>query len=177
MAPSPAMTRQGLSKRGFTLFELLFVSVLIAAISTIVLPRVSSSMGLNTKTGVLKVAGFLENGYQKAVLSHQTLRVTIDLEKGEYWADTVNNQDPEIPLIDENTKLDDVLLQFQKNQRKIYQKKICRLLKRRSFRKLKPREWLRLNSREAYVLARWFSQAEMKPSQRGPHRFLFPHPG
>lgn len=97
----------------FTLIEILFVIILIAIISTVVLPKVSSTFGLSIKSSVLQVSGFLESAYSQAVLSHKKIRLNFNMDTGEYWADDYADATT-IPLITENTKLDDILNTFRK---------------------------------------------------------------
>ena len=97
----------------FTLIEILFVIILMALITTIAIPKVTSTLGLSIRSSVLKVSGFLESAYQQAALSHKRIRINIDLDHGDYWADDIV-ETQEIPLIDEGTKLDDVLNEFRK---------------------------------------------------------------
>lgn len=100
-------------RAAFTLIEILFVIVLIAIISTVVIPKVSSTLGLNIKSNVLQVTGFLESAYQQAILSHKRVRLNFDMDTGNYWADDYADASG-IPLITESTNLDDILNTFRK---------------------------------------------------------------
>lgn len=99
--------------KAFTLIELVFVIILIALITTIAIPKVSSTLGLSIKSNVLQVSGFLQASYQQAILTHKKIRVTLNMDTGEYYAE--NPIDAEtIPLITETTNLDEVLNTFRK---------------------------------------------------------------
>lgn len=108
------MRRLASGKRlAFTLIELIFVITLIALLATVALPRVTSTLGMNIKSNVLEVAGFLQTGYTQAILSHKKIRITMDLDKGTFWAEDV--LEPKlIPMIAETTNLDEILNTFRK---------------------------------------------------------------
>lgn len=108
------MRRRTLSQRlAFTLIELIFVITLIALLATVALPRVTSTLGMNIKSNVLEVAGFLQTAYTQAILSHKKIRITMDLDKGNFWAEDV--LEPKlIPMITEGTNLDEILNTFRK---------------------------------------------------------------
>lgn len=103
------------SRQAFTIIELIFVIILVALITTIAIPKVSSTLGLNIKSNVLHVAGFLQGGYQHAILTHKKIRVTINMETGEYWAENMIPTQS-IPMISESTNLDEVLTAFRKRE-------------------------------------------------------------
>ena len=100
---------------GFTLIELIFVIILVALITTVAIPKVSSTLGLNIKSSVLRVAGFLQAGYQQAILTHKKIRVSFDLDTGQYWAENMAPAES-IPMINEGTNLDEVLNAFRKRE-------------------------------------------------------------
>ncbi len=100
-------------RSAFTLVELLFVIVLIALITSVAIPRISSTLGLNVRSNVLKVTGFLEIGYQQAILSHQKIRMNFDMDQGTYWAENYVEAQG-IPMINETTNLDEILNTFRK---------------------------------------------------------------
>jgi len=97
----------------FTLIELVFVIILIALITTIAIPKVSSTLGLSIKSNVLQVSGFLQAAYQHAILTHKKIRVTFNMDTGEYYAENPVDQQL-IPLINETTNLDEALNTFRK---------------------------------------------------------------
>jgi prepilin-type N-terminal cleavage/methylation domain-containing protein len=101
------------TSKAFTLIELVFVMVLIGLILGIAIPRVSSTMGLNLRTYVLHVSGFLQAGYEQAIIGHKKIRISFNMDDGSYWADDYLPTQ-QIPLIDEATKLDDILNTFRK---------------------------------------------------------------
>ena len=102
------------SKRlhGFTLIELVFVVFLIAMVSSVTLPRLASMTGINLRTGSTEVAGYLRNAYERSVMSHERIRVRFDLVRGTYWAETYEEPAP-LPLLDENTKLEEAFDNFE----------------------------------------------------------------
>ncbi|MEZ4845881.1 MAG: prepilin-type N-terminal cleavage/methylation domain-containing protein [Bdellovibrionota bacterium] len=103
------------SRNAFTLIELIFVIILVALITTVAIPKVSSTLGLNIKSSVLRVTGFLQAGYQQAILTHKKIRVTFNMDTGQYWAENMAPAES-IPLINETTNLDEVLNTFRKRE-------------------------------------------------------------
>ncbi len=103
--------------RGFTLIELIFVVMIIALMSFITLPRISNLFGINLRTSAVEVKGYLRRAYEQAVMRHERLRVRFDLAKGTYWAETYEEA-PSIPLLDENTKLQDAIKTFEEQAEK-----------------------------------------------------------
>jgi prepilin-type N-terminal cleavage/methylation domain-containing protein len=101
------------SRQGFTLIELVFVMILVALMGGVAMPRITSTMGLKNKSSAIKMAGFLQNTYQQALLSHQAHHVIFDLERNEFWAEKIAPAEPE-PLLDESVDVDEVLMAFRK---------------------------------------------------------------
>lgn len=102
-------------RQAFTIIELIFVIILVALITTVAIPRVSSTLGLNIKSSVLKISGFLQAGYQNAILTHKKIRITINMDTGEYWAENMLPSQS-VPMISESTNLDEVLNTFRKRE-------------------------------------------------------------
>jgi prepilin-type N-terminal cleavage/methylation domain-containing protein len=99
---------------GFTLIELIFVVLMIALLSSFTLPKVSNMAGFNLKSGATQMAGYLRSAYEESVLRHKRVRVRFDLANARYWAESYEEGSDLIPLIDEETKIDDVLEKFEK---------------------------------------------------------------
>lgn len=109
----PASMTVHSSRKAFTLIEMVFVIILIALITTIAIPKVSSTLGLSIKSNVLQVSGFLQAAYQQAILTHKKIRITFNMDTGEYWAE--NPVEAQLtPLINETTNLDEILNTFRK---------------------------------------------------------------
>ncbi|MFH1018155.1 MAG: type II secretion system protein [Pseudomonadota bacterium] len=99
--------------RAFTLIELIFVMFLISLLSSMALPKVSNMTGINLRNGATGVAGFVRAAYEHSVMRHQKIRIRFDLERRLYWAESYE-EPPTIPLLDEDTKLDKIMQDFEK---------------------------------------------------------------
>lgn len=102
------------ARKGFTLIELMFVVFVIALLAKVMLPRVANLFRVNLKTSAVQLAGYMQSAYEYAVLRHKRVRVQFDLNEGTYWAELASDDAPAMPLITENSKLDDVLMELEK---------------------------------------------------------------
>jgi prepilin-type N-terminal cleavage/methylation domain-containing protein len=98
--------------KGFTLLELVFVLFLLAILARMALPKASNLLRINLRSAATEVAGYLRGAYEQSIMRHERLRVRFDLAQGTYWAETY--REPEgIPLLDADTKLEEVIPQLQ----------------------------------------------------------------
>ena len=95
------------------MIELIFVIIIIALLARISIPKVNSILRGNLRSGATRVSGYLQAAYQQSIMRHTRLRVKFDPETGRYWTEIY--KDPvTVPLIQVDTKLDDVLSTFKK---------------------------------------------------------------
>ena len=75
--------RQG----GFTLVELAVIIIIIAACVTVVFPKFSNGLldQQRLRSSVSKIAGIAEYARQRAVSTHLTHLLHINIEQGKYW--------------------------------------------------------------------------------------------
>jgi hypothetical protein len=85
---------------------------IITLLTTFALPRISNFLGSNLRGGATEVAGFLQSAYQYSVMRHERIRVRLNFSDGGYWVESYNDA-PLIPLLNENTKVEDALKQFR----------------------------------------------------------------
>ncbi len=71
---------------GFTLLELSVVIFIIALASAIVMPSLMSVMDVRIRKASRRMASTFRYLYGLSVTKKMTLRLYIDMEKGEYWA-------------------------------------------------------------------------------------------
>ena len=81
-------------QRGFTLLELLVVIVLLSVATAIALPRFSAVLpGAELRSTGKRLANDLRYLYAYAVARREYVRLAIDLNAGEYWAETYTLRD------------------------------------------------------------------------------------
>ncbi|MCB1154324.1 type II secretion system protein [bacterium] len=72
-------------RRGFTLLEILVVIVIIAGISTLIIPQFGDLFQTNLKGAVRRLTGTVKFCFHESVIKQQIIRLQIDPVTGEYW--------------------------------------------------------------------------------------------
>ncbi len=97
----------------FTMIELLFVIIIIALLARVSIPKFNAILRGNLRNGANKISSYMQAAYQEAVMKQKRVRVRFDFQENTFWAESYQ-AGPSIGLINENTKLDDVLMQLNK---------------------------------------------------------------
>lgn len=90
--------RQG----GFTLVELAVILVIIAACVTVVFPKLSNGLlkQQRLKSSVSRIASVAEYTYQRAISTHLTHRLHINIEQRRYWVTAHRSEGSLVPIVD-----------------------------------------------------------------------------
>ncbi len=72
---------------GFTLIEILVVVALIALITVTALPNLGAVFKINIGNASRELATTIRSVYEQSVLTGQTFRVVVDVEKNMYWVE------------------------------------------------------------------------------------------
>lgn len=72
---------------GFTLIELMVVVALIALISVMALPSISSYFQVSLNSSTRELAATIREAYNATLITGELHRVAYDLKKGEYWVE------------------------------------------------------------------------------------------
>ena len=89
-------------KGGFTLVELAVVLLIIAACVTVVFPKFSNGLldQQRLRSSVSKIAGIAEYARQRAVSTHLTHLLHLNIEQGTYWVTAHTPDGKLIPMTD-----------------------------------------------------------------------------
>jgi prepilin-type N-terminal cleavage/methylation domain-containing protein len=82
---SPQTTCRGFS--GFSLIELLVVVGLIAVVSMLAIPSISSYFGVSMNSAAREIATTMKETYNATMLTGRVHRVAFDLKEHVYWAE------------------------------------------------------------------------------------------
>lgn len=83
-------------RRGFTLLELLVVIVLVAMMAAVAVPRLGGVLpGQRLQGAGRRLASDMQYLYAYAVTQREYVRMAIDLNQGEYWAETFEPAAPD----------------------------------------------------------------------------------
>lgn len=89
--------------------------VIMALITKVALPQISTVFRVNMKTGATRVASYFHAAYEHAVMRHERIRVSFNAETGKFWAETY--KEPEAtPLWGVDTKIEDAMMAFEKKE-------------------------------------------------------------
>ncbi len=73
---------------GFTLIELMIVVALIALISAVTLPSLSSQMRISMNSATRELAGLIKETYNASQMTGKVHRIAYDLKKQEFWVES-----------------------------------------------------------------------------------------
>ena len=74
--------------RGFTLIELLVVIALIALITALIVPSISSYFQISMNSAGRELGTAVKDAYNSTVLTGRVYRVAYDLKSNEYWVES-----------------------------------------------------------------------------------------
>lgn len=81
------------SQKGFTMIELLVVTILVSALVYIAVPRLRSSTDFNIKSASRSLTGTIKYLYNEAAFKKNIYRLVFDIDRDEYWVEVlVNNE-------------------------------------------------------------------------------------
>ncbi len=75
------------NRSGFTLIELMVVVALIALISVMALPSISSYFQVSLNSTTRELAATIREAYNSTLITGKLHRVAYDLKRGEYWVE------------------------------------------------------------------------------------------
>ncbi len=78
------MKRQG----GFTLIEVLVVVIVIALISVLALPSISSYFSVTIESSTRSIASIAREAFNSAVVTGRVHRIVFDIDKRTYWVES-----------------------------------------------------------------------------------------
>ncbi len=86
MPTSRTSTRNSLS--GFSLIEMLIVIALMAVITLVAAPSISSVLRISLNSATREIASVIKEAYNSAVVTGRVYRVAYDLDKEMYWVES-----------------------------------------------------------------------------------------
>ncbi len=75
------------SQKGFTMIELLVVTILVSALVYIAVPRLRSSTDFNIKSASRSLTGTIKYLYNEAAFKKEMYRLVFDVDRDEYWVE------------------------------------------------------------------------------------------
>ena len=79
-------------QKGFTLFELIIVILLIGLMMMMVIPSVSALDGAELRTSQNTLSGVIADAYGRAALDSDPYRLVVDFESNAYWLEKVSEK-------------------------------------------------------------------------------------
>ncbi len=87
----PDRRRRPCNKAGFTLIEMIISLLIVAILMGASIPLVNSMANVYQKTAAQKMAGNIKFLYDRAILERIYIRLVIDLDSGQYWAESTKD--------------------------------------------------------------------------------------
>ena len=77
------------SQKGFTMIELLVVTILVSALVYIAMPSLRSSTDFNIKSAARSLTGTIKYLYNEAAFKKDIYRLVFDVDRDEYWVEVL----------------------------------------------------------------------------------------
>lgn len=77
------------SQKGFTMIELLVVTILVSALVYIAVPRLRSSTDFNIKSASRSLTGTIKYLYNEAAFKKNIYRLVFNVDRDEYWVEVL----------------------------------------------------------------------------------------
>lgn len=81
------------SAKGFSMIELLVVTILISALLYIAVPRLRTGSEMNIKSAARNLTGTIKYLYNEAAFKKNIYRLVFDVNNGEYWVEVLNENE------------------------------------------------------------------------------------